>query len=123
MPDIIEEQTDAEGTVRYPPNLKGGKRPWENPSANLPKVGDGVVGKQFSLEAHHISWLLGQGNQSSYLRGLIDADIMARSLPEQYGQRFQNIRNAVMNALQEVLAKELAEDQEPGALPASEEEE
>ena len=49
MPDIIEEQTDAEGTVRYPPNLKGGKRPWENPSANLPKVGDGVVGKQFSL--------------------------------------------------------------------------
>lgn len=107
-----DERKDRETSGRYPPNLKGGRRPWENPSANLPKVGDGVVGKQFSLEARHVSWLLRQGNQSSYIRALIDADIMARSLPQQYRKSFENIRNAVMNALDESLTKELRQDQQ-----------
>ncbi len=56
--------------------------------------------------------LFGQGNQSSYIRALIDADIMARSLPEQYGQSFKNIRNAGMNALDESLTKELRQGQQ-----------
>ena len=61
---------------------KGGKRPWENPAGKLPKVGDGVLQKTFSLESRHIDWRFGQGNQSGYLRALTDADIMTRSLPE-----------------------------------------
>lgn len=111
MSDEIAENTVEVESKKYPANVKGGKRPWPNPWNHEKKVGEGVVNKTVTLEERHIDWLRGQPNQSEYLRALLDADIMKRSLPEHYSKGLENVHNAVLSALLMSLTKEIMLDQ------------
>ena len=105
MSKIIEEDK------KYPQNVKGGKRAWDVPAGKEPRVGDGVVHSTFTIEERHVEWLRGQQNQSGYIRALLDADIMRRSIPEHYSKGVENVHNAVLNALLTSLTKEIMLDQ------------
>tara|TARA_R100000656_G_scaffold71284_2_gene53420 strand:- start:8 stop:352 length:345 start_codon:yes stop_codon:yes gene_type:complete len=111
MPDVtVGDETEIE-SKKYPPNLKGGKRPWPSPWHHRPKVGEGVTPKTFGLESRHVEWLQGQPSQSEYIRALLDDDIMKRSLPEDSSQAVENITRAVTSTLKIALMKELREEE------------
>ena len=111
MSKVQTKVQTGEADEKYPQNIKGGKRPWHVPASTEPRVGDGVVHSTFTIEERHQEWLRGQSNQSEYIRALLDADIIRRSLPEQYSERVEKVHNAVLTALLTSLTKEMMLDE------------